>query len=972
MKKILILSFFLILAANLVSASYCYQESANVSNQSGTDGVCGLNYTGKYATPDNYLNINYSKPQNYLVSAIWQVKHGKYELATYNITLPTLCNDLNPIQLRIYSEATETNSTPQCYNGSTWINIGTSIFNTGAGGGYSAGDVKNMYDGDWGTDSAFWATNGWVTVGSGAFNASIWDEGMWWNIGNSCVGATQNAKCGDTINESCTLNGNIVAAGDCFDINTDNIVMDCNGYKITDTVGANIAIDVAAQHNNVSVKNCVFSSLTGNWNYDVKLSYGGHNWSVINNSFGVDGYTAADCLYLLGQTSSLFENNTFYNCSGVSVQFAGLNYSIFRNNKFFGTNTHQAYAFDGNVDHNLFYDDLITSSSDFGIGLASGAMNNSFYNTNVTVGIPVYAPSNTNNSFINITQLDWSSSFFTGGPIVNIKWWLYNFYVNNSAGAGINSVNVSLYNKNGLMTYSALSNSTGFIPTIEVLEYYKTTASNQIVLGNYTINASLSGYVTNSSSRNISSSTNGFATLANNGCVGATTTFVCNDTITESCTFNGNITNDYDIAAQGDFACFNVHTNNIIIDGNGYYLINNGSNNKAYAFNGTASNTTIKNVVFDHLDINKWYHLIYYIGGSSINVLNNTFLANATGNFPVYLNKHLAANVSNNNFNGDNNNHLYLLGTNNSYISNNKHIITPSNTGAIFLSSSFNNTFYSINISGSSGIGAAIQFGTFGAASAVNNTFYNSIITNAGDYDFYELFEGNNSFVNSTVNLSKSLFGDIGVTYKKWYLDSIFVNDSSNNPIVGATVNIYDKNGVLAATGTTNALGFIGQQVLSEYYQNGTGSYYFTNYNINVSKIGYVDNTTVLNLTNSTTSFVTLSLTPVIPVVVASAGASGPASQTGYQCLPNQKNFTRDNQTYCVDCVGDIVQLVNNTPVCYTCSAGFKPVNNGCVLVNGFTPVQKDDLLKKVPGGIIGLLLIGILIYLVAKYGDEK
>jgi parallel beta-helix repeat protein len=53
------------------------------------------------------------------------------------------------------------------------------------------------------------------------------------------------------------------------------------------------------------------------------------------------------------------------------------------------------------------------------------------------------------------------------------------------------------------------------------------------------------------------------------GCVGETRTFVCGDTITESCTFNGDI---YSTETVG----FTIGADNITIDGNGYHLIGPG------------------------------------------------------------------------------------------------------------------------------------------------------------------------------------------------------------------------------------------------------------------------------------------------------------------------------------------------------------------------------------------------------------
>ena len=120
----ILLSLFLISSVNALS---CYQESANVSNQVGTDGNCGLNYTGNYymtgtntggAWDGNWnttdgnngyysFYINYSKPLNIYSAygAIWQVKritNGGLSSVTSNNTIPTSCfNNDSQIHLKL-------------------------------------------------------------------------------------------------------------------------------------------------------------------------------------------------------------------------------------------------------------------------------------------------------------------------------------------------------------------------------------------------------------------------------------------------------------------------------------------------------------------------------------------------------------------------------------------------------------------------------------------------------------------------------------------------------------------------------------------------------------------------------------------------------------------------------------------------------------------------------------------------------
>lgn len=126
----------------------CYQESANVSNQTGIDGNCALNYTGSYANDDTLngwgninnlfdgdyntysespidtagLFINYTKPANVSsVGNIWQVKNFG---GITNVTIPASCFDYYStyVSFRILSQDNTPPNNWFCYNGS-WINI---------------------------------------------------------------------------------------------------------------------------------------------------------------------------------------------------------------------------------------------------------------------------------------------------------------------------------------------------------------------------------------------------------------------------------------------------------------------------------------------------------------------------------------------------------------------------------------------------------------------------------------------------------------------------------------------------------------------------------------------------------------------------------------------------------------------------------------------------------------------------------
>jgi hypothetical protein len=130
MKRLIIfLLLAFVLSTGLVSANWCYQESANIMNQSGTDDDCGLNYDGLqtstsqwrtsgggasqglthdgsfgtyeiplYGASNVYVDVTYIKPIG-ASSAVWTYKNF---FSTDNLTIPSSCwnHSQNNITLR--------------------------------------------------------------------------------------------------------------------------------------------------------------------------------------------------------------------------------------------------------------------------------------------------------------------------------------------------------------------------------------------------------------------------------------------------------------------------------------------------------------------------------------------------------------------------------------------------------------------------------------------------------------------------------------------------------------------------------------------------------------------------------------------------------------------------------------------------------------------------------------------------------
>jgi len=168
--------------------SFCYQETANAST--GSDGSCGLNYNGSYgsgtdaggtwdgaphgwiATFDSdyssygdsnpgiggaYVLINYSKPTNANSDSLWQIKDNN---ATMNLSIPSGCWNADVNKLFLYAYSSQTGTYWGCFNVSNNFTV-----------------LDNIQNG----------TN-YITIRTiGSAQRHIFEEGMYWDVGNMVI-----------------------------------------------------------------------------------------------------------------------------------------------------------------------------------------------------------------------------------------------------------------------------------------------------------------------------------------------------------------------------------------------------------------------------------------------------------------------------------------------------------------------------------------------------------------------------------------------------------------------------------------------------------------------------------------------------------------------------------------------------------------------------------------------------------------
>lgn len=156
----------------MASAAQCYQETANKT--AAIDGNCNLTYNGGYSfnagdwnavanlydgnygtsafSAESIFYVNYSKPSNPLVSAVWQIK----TTSTQNFSINTSCLNYSAsvVELRIHTSFNSGFTLAACYNGTEWLN------QTVANSGFYSIFEEGIY---WNTNPA---PNVWGDIGS--------------------------------------------------------------------------------------------------------------------------------------------------------------------------------------------------------------------------------------------------------------------------------------------------------------------------------------------------------------------------------------------------------------------------------------------------------------------------------------------------------------------------------------------------------------------------------------------------------------------------------------------------------------------------------------------------------------------------------------------------------------------------------------------------------------------------------------
>jgi len=277
----------------------------------------------------------------------------------------------------------------------------------------------------------------------------------------------------------------------------------------------------------ISSSNNNLIGITANSNYRGIFVYGGLNNTLLDitansntgvgivlsgESAGGDRNTVANItannndygMYLYKAEENTITNSTMNSNRRYWIYFETSSNNTITNNNIWNCSSAGSYACIGvfGSDCNIFDENRINKSSAYGIRVDGD--NNLFRDTNMTsidgTSVDIFAGS-ANNTFLNFTYKN--ETVDTNSELIR-KWYL-DVNVTNVTVDPLQGANVTAANVSDDIQFSELAGSNGLITRQEVIQYINTSTTADY--NPYTINTTLTGYLSNSSEVNITDNT---------------------------------------------------------------------------------------------------------------------------------------------------------------------------------------------------------------------------------------------------------------------------------------------------------------------------------------------------------------------------------------------------------------------------------------------------------------------------------
>ncbi len=190
------------------------------------------------------------------------------------------------------------------------------------------------------------------------------------------------------------LSGNLTATGTCFNIETENVTIDCKGHTINYSSAGTLgyAVNNTGGYDNVTVKNCVIveGTATTNSKHGIYYDSNADNGTILNNTITTIG-TSSTAIRYDSSIGVTIVNNTMTtsgdNGYGVSV-FTTTGPNTVTGNNITTTGTNSGYGmWISNANNTAITDNTINTTgtgTGYGILLSTSADNNTITNNQIT------------------------------------------------------------------------------------------------------------------------------------------------------------------------------------------------------------------------------------------------------------------------------------------------------------------------------------------------------------------------------------------------------------------------------------------------------------------------------------------------------------------------------------------------------------------------------------------------------------
>ncbi|MEK6926618.1 MAG: LamG-like jellyroll fold domain-containing protein, partial [Nanoarchaeota archaeon] len=678
--------------------------------------------------------------------------------------------------------------------------------------------------------------------------------------------------CG-SMSGSTTLFGNLGSTGTCININSSNVVLDCNGYKITygsSLSGYGVSVN---GYNNITIKNCVIEQGgTSSSSYGIYVV--SSNNSRIESNYVLTRGSNSDALRFTGIISndSILSNNvstTGGTSHGINLYFdSAPAFNSFTNSSissnYVSTTGSNSFGINlqGRVSDNTFSLNTINASGNAIrlYGLLSNFSdsflnyNNSFFDSVVldAGSYDVYVIASRNNKFINVSFNE-SNYFVSPSGSNNFTVIRYgDVNVTDSLGQLVSSASVSakdVFNDN---SFSGITNASGILAKQQVFDYTRKPSGVTTFYNNHTLNVTKSGYLTKIVSSNFSSGykvvnvvldsqTDTCNPIPGNDLV-ITTSLVCPDSSINVRTLNitstgnltlirGNLSVNQTIVGQGGSLTIKDSKGTIWQNGNltisGTYVLDNSTLrmngttiNGSIGINVTSTgNMTIKNQSNVTNGENAGYRYFFVANSGSNFSMNSSSLSYAGWNASQ----------------GQKGLEIYgsVLIFKNNIIKNNFRVVIYS-TNNIFENNTFMNHDIGVNLENSNN-------------SIINNTFINNnkgiFATNAFNSSILD-----NYFAFNSIGMELSLFIDDSRIFRNKIYNSTLKALSLYSPNVNfSELEIYNASTCLHFLAGNIGSSFLKDSSVKNCFVNDVYfdapvtfmNIYFLNVSFNKSKVGF-------------------------------------------------------------------------------------------------------------------------------------